>query len=619
MTKKITTSKQTPESGESKIKFISKLMWGLGESFLTLEKSKKETEKWLDEQSLKAKAELIKVLNFLRIYDDKVDAAEILSVLKLSPEYQEIKKQKKEVQEKKGVAGQLEEQFSVLEKDVIKKLKGYVRYQETSLKKIDSVFRKGTPEELKKTLAKACEDWIFTIADTFVTQDNLQSVYKNTSWDKRPEYVKWEMRGETISKTMKLLCEIQERDPAILKESWVVAQIQESIHDRKLNVEKNVQSKTYNDYTRSAAIRDRELRMMLAFICTEDASVINDMTAIFDLLIEQRHQDGTNSSSFQYAVRNGMFHYISKNMHFLGKDISFTMNLMKYAEGDFRKEIGMHDIDSKFWMDILVAGIQDSKSEKLCFDLLDEAKKAWRIAISSVFPDAKFSQYIEFVRVFFQAKKYLVRKEWTVDCEKIIAELHAAYKSNVAYKEEVKRIREITINKAKSKAQEIFNKLSREWKKEYFSKAYKETRWQTHSTGMHSFRQFKEIDAMAVISEHSYYGSRWGIERDSKLCVYVEGGTLKASTGNQNYRDRFESAKDNYNNQYIEVLDIKKETEEYVVTVKTWAGNKKIVKMSPKQEYKIDMKILSELSSVEQADKDLLIEALKYQEKLSDK
>lgn len=114
--------------------------------------------------------------------------------------------------------------------------------------------------------------------------------------------------------------------------------MRESVHEWKLNVEENVKNRVYNPFTRSDAIRYDDVRQMLAKVCG-DGSVLHDMASIFDLLVEQRHQDGTNSYNFTNTVESHIGEYMQQNKGLLGKDMMFTLNVVKYANDEMKKEI----------------------------------------------------------------------------------------------------------------------------------------------------------------------------------------------------------------------------------------------------------------------------------------
>ncbi|MEI7918957.1 MAG: hypothetical protein WCH65_01755 [bacterium] len=151
--------------------------------------------------------------------------------------------------------------------------------------------------------------------------------------------------------------------------------MKQSIHDRRLNVEKNVKNGIYNPFTRSDAIRDESLRQMLAKVCNEDRLVLDDMTVIFDLLVQQRHQDGTNSGSFIYSVQENINEYIQQNPSLLYKDSISTISTIKYIDDKTINGLKLHDMDSEFWMNFLIQGVQNSETEKVCLDFLNTSKE----------------------------------------------------------------------------------------------------------------------------------------------------------------------------------------------------------------------------------------------------
>ena len=127
---------------------------------------------------------------------------------------------------------------------------------------------------------------------------------------------------------------------------------------------------------------------------------------------------------------------------------------------------------------------------------------------------------------------------------------------------------------------------------------------------MHSYREFAGGKIIAVISEQSDWDTRGGIERDSQLSLYTNDCTLSSRTGYNNYRDRFDSKNDNYDNQYTEVLDIQQEGDTYKVKVKTGKGREKIEVLLPNSPYQLDMEKLATVKEVSPADKKLFVQAL---------
>ncbi|MEI7918956.1 MAG: hypothetical protein WCH65_01750 [bacterium] len=99
---------------------------------------------------------MVQSINFLRKYDDKIYAEEIYSAMKISPEYMKIKEQKKEIIEKKNMTKQLEEQFNIVEKDTLEKLKIYIEQQEKSLTGINQSVEEKDMDTLKKALSEGC-------------------------------------------------------------------------------------------------------------------------------------------------------------------------------------------------------------------------------------------------------------------------------------------------------------------------------------------------------------------------------------------------------------------------------------------------------------------------------
>jgi hypothetical protein len=59
-------------------------------------------------------------------------------------------------------------------------------------------------------------------------------------------------------------------------------------------------------------------------------------------------------------------------------------------------------------MDMLINGMQNTDTEKSSFEFLEEFQS--QISKSSLFPDAKISHYLEFVKIFFNTQKYVLRK-----------------------------------------------------------------------------------------------------------------------------------------------------------------------------------------------------------------
>lgn len=608
-----------------KTNVVSTLVWELNEYYIQLQKVTIDKNADSVSRSIeinKIKTDLIQSINLLRSSKDESFKEETYLAIQESPEYKKIKDFKTQRKlEKKQEIKYSEEEFDSMQKSNIEKLTKYVLLQNTHIDTIQKILEDETIWEevkldsLKLSLSKVCSDWIFTIADNFIAQDNTSYVFRKVPYEQEPEYVKWKLNIEEVHKTINLLTAIQEKYPDLLKQVWIAQQIKNSIHDRKVQVEKNVSNKIYNPFTRAEAIRYEHLWNMLAMVCWDDVSVLNDMIWIFDLLVQQRHPDWTNSGSFTGTVEYNISEYIKTSKLLENKDIPLTKNLVEYLDKEYLDKIWFNDIDSDFWMDMLINGMQNTDTEKSSFEFLEEFQS--QISKSSLFPDAKISHYLEFVKIFFNTQKYVLRKWWIIQKEKIIAQLQDAYKNNLSYNETIKQRKLQIITKADKRAKELFKELSTEQRREYFTKVYTQTRWQTHNTGIYKYQEFDDASIITIISEHSYYGSRWGIERDSKLCLYVNECAQTSSTWNQNYRDRYDSKNDNYNNQYVDVLEVKKENDTYVITVKTWTDATRTLTMSPKNNYTINTPILLELSWIAQEDKKLFEEAIKFQKELS--
>ena len=624
------TSDASIENFKGQTNIVSTLIGELNDNFERLEKLQSEISKeWTDKQIWTTREKLIQSINFLRTIQSETFKENAYQTIKDSQEYNQVKEYKEEVKRKSQEKEDIQKGFDDLQKVNVEKLRKYNKQQDAHLSNIQEILESETSEEeekiknLKIVLSKACSIWLFCIADNFIAQDNTSHTYRNVPYEKEPEYAKWKLNIEEVRKTIGLLIEIQSRYPEILKQLGVADQIKDSIHEWKMKVEENVRNKIYNPCTRGSAIRYDELWTMLGKVCGDDLSVLKDMVAIFDLLMEQRHPDGTNSGSFQYAVQEGISLYMEeskshreKNKEVLAIDVLNNMNMLEYFGKEFSEQVWIRDIDSPFWMEVFISWAIHPAIEKKYLKLLAQESSKIR---SSSFSTANIQEYIKFLTTYFQTKKYEIQKTWSVDKEAIIKEVHEIYQQSLDNKEAEKQRKEKTIACAKEKVQEIFTHLTPEQKKEYFTKVYDQTRWQTHRTWIHTYQEFDNGGISTVISEHSYYGSRWGIERDSQLCIYVNGCKLKSSTWYNNYRDRYDAKNDNYNNQYVEVQEVTKEGEKYIIKVKTWSWSTRILTMSPESIYQIDMKIMTGISWLSQKDTTLLMDAIKFQKELDKK
>ena len=106
-----------------------------------------------------------------------------------SPEYQEVKNHKKEVQNKEAVLEKNKQEFDVAQKVGIQNINMYAKNQEAYIKSFNQLLKKDDKEKLQKLLSEACKHGIFMIADNFIAQDSYQSLYWNVPGKERPEYV----------------------------------------------------------------------------------------------------------------------------------------------------------------------------------------------------------------------------------------------------------------------------------------------------------------------------------------------------------------------------------------------------------------------------------------------
>lgn len=612
---KISEEKEWIKSGETTINIVSKVVSELNKTFMTLENHKQGFIHWSTNKEIeKIRDKLAKTMEGLKTMSNKTYVKKATKDIQNSAEYQRVQAYELEETERKKWLEVEEETFNQEQERWLTKIVAYMKKQESCVKNISELLlRTDIKEEekfvsIKTIIHAACKDWMFIIADNFIAQDNYQSVYRKIDRDKRPKYVKWDLNLQVTMDLVKILTKLQDNYPGILEGTWALDQIKQSIHDRRLKVEENVKNGRYNSFTRSGAIRYEDLREMLSKVSWKDAEVLNDMIAIFDSLIQQRHQDGSNSWNFTGTVLHNIALYAWEDREVLGKGLSGNVNMLKYMDEETKEQVWFSDVESGFWMNWLLSTIKSQEKEDKCFEVLENEVEGKRMT-SSHFPNLKMEEYVDFLKKFLQTKKLLLKKDEDVNATEFATELHNLYQEELICKGKTKKLQEKLIVKAEARAKEVFKKLSPKAKEEYFKKVYDESRGQNHRTGLHTFKEFKKENILTVISEHSYWSSRGGIERDSQLCIYVNDCTLKSSTGYQNYRDRFESSKDNPNNQYVEVLEVKKEADIYHITARTWAGKEKTLEMTPKENYELNLEILSGITSIVKEDKKMFLEA----------
>lgn len=587
-------------------KTFSNTVKSLNDRFTKIQQGNRDIDAMKENKDI---TDLAESINILRKIPDKEYAEKIYSAIKQSPEYKTVKEYKKELVAKRDGIQWDEEQFAVMEKSGIQTINMYAKNQEAYLKRMEQLMGKDDKENLIKLISEACTHGIFMIADNFIAQDSYKAMYRNIK--NTPEYVTGNLHVGTVYKTIKMLSSIHEKYPDMLKETWVIEQIKQSIHERRLAVEENVNGRKYNPFTRSDAIINDDLWKMLASVCGDDPSVFVDMTTIFDLLIQQKHQDGTNSWTFTYGVMKNITEYINTNKTLLDTDLNFKIEVMKYFDKDEDSWKTYKDIDSEFWMEFMVAAMKDGGMEKKFFAILKEALDRKDMS-SSLFPSTKLKKYGEFIIRFINMNKYLVRQPWEVNEQKIVQELRDAYRNDVEYKKEF-------IEFAKRRAKDIFRDMSEEQRKEYFIHE-RNDQWLDHNTWLSNYKEFHEQDIIVVISEHYYRWNRWidggGIQRKSMLTLYTSWCTIYASTWYQQYRDRFYPEQDDYSQQFVEVLEIKEETDGYAVKVITWLNRSQTVKLSSLNTYELKFNALSQVSCVSEKDKQLFIAAEKYKQEL---
>lgn len=578
-------------------------------SFLQLQKNKNQVKSWLSKASQSTQSDIIRDILLLKKIDDTAYKYELYQAIQDSPAYQSLKQERTELRSKTKAVKEWETAWGSTEKATIKKMINYQKSYKQSLEDIQLALEQDNNHWLKLALSGAYEKWIFAIGDDFVTQDIQCTTYEGIPREERPEYVKH--NKYLAYDSINILLQLQEVAPDLLKELWIVDQIQQSIHMRKETVEKNVHNKIYSPFTREYTIRDISLRTMITKMYKDNDSVFKDMVAIFELLLEQRHQDGTNSWSFTGTVKENIHNYIQENQHLLGVAYKYTHMAFPYLDQDQLKNLWCFDIESEFWKKLIVACIQSDKGQEMFKDLIAKVQKKWSIT-SSQLPQSEINKYLKFWTDFIPLQHYAYLKTWETDVDTVREKGCAAYTDTLTYDKTQKEKKTLLLQKATDRVQKLFSSFSPEQRKAYFKKAYDESRWQNHSTWMCSYQEFDEGKLFTVISEHSYWSSSWWIERDSQLDLYTNNKSLqKASTGYQNYRDRFSASKDNYNNQYFEVLNITKENNSFKIETKTWDNDQKTLLMNPKETYHIDMNIMSELPFITQQDKTLLKDALK--------
>jgi len=147
----------------------------------------------------------------------------------------------------------------------------------------------------------------------------------------------------------------------------------------------------------------------LAKIFKEDSSVFADMTKIFDLLIQQRHEDGTNSGTFINRAHNNINNYLNQNKELIDKDPNYSIACIKYGYSEIKNMFNAYYMDSEIWMNAFIAALKNPDLEnsflQILKDIYNHDFKDRRESKKSILPEISWRDYVLFLEGFFKTKK----------------------------------------------------------------------------------------------------------------------------------------------------------------------------------------------------------------------
>lgn len=576
-------------------------------SFQESKTSTNPADKNLIIQLKSSRSELAKTLNTLRQHPNKSFVLDTYKNILSSETYTNVKQYKSIVQtteeDKKDICWENETAITLKSKIIWKYVSVLHKAWETKNKK-----------EIKTVLDVMCKKGLLRIWDIFAANDR----YENLPRDKQLKTFFELFDFLPIEQLYILIVEILETYPDIVEESWLKAQLKDSIKNRMLQVKDNVAHKIYNSSTRGRHIRSTQFWYMITKIYNHDIEVLADLNAIFRLLIEQRHQDWTNSGTFTYWVQAHINAYLLtniENIHNINNSAEeqkqwlylITNNIQDLRKSDM--VISLCDLDHRLRERFLTSWAQNKEVWSMFKVLLDKIIRD-NIATLHSHPEWNIKEYSTFMKQYYNWNSYTPhnweKAEWTNS----ISQLHILYQEKLEADKQREEQKKKAKQEALQKVNTLFSTLSVEDKKTYFKSACDESRWQNHHNGMHSFKEFPN-GMWAVIVEHSYRSSRWWIERDSGLDIYTDNYSKKYSIGMQNYRDRFDQAKDNYGNQFSEILSVEKVGEFWVKIVAKMGNDKeKTYTLEMWMPYNISLKDIAKVWWLAENDKKMITQVL---------
>lgn len=589
---------------------MKKSMQTTNSLFPSFQESKTSTNsvdtKWIV-QLKSSRSELAKTLNTLRQHPNKAFVHETYKDIVSSEAYTDV-------QQYKSIAQQTED----IQKDLCWETETSITLVSKIMWKYVSVLHKAwetkNKKEVKTIIDVMCKKGLFRIWDIFAANDR----YENLPRDKQQKTFFELFDFMPIEQLYVLITEISELYPEIIETSWLKSQLKESIKTRMLQVKDNVAHKVYNNSTRRTHIRNKQLWYMITRIYSKDIEVLSDLDAIFRLLVEQGHQDWTNSGTFTYWVQAHINAYLLiniENINSVDNSIEIQkqwLNLIINNLHDLRKSdigISLCDLDNILRERFLISWIQNKEVWSMYKVLLDKLIRD-NIATLQSHPEWNIKEYSAFMKQYYNWTSYTLhnweKAEWTGP----ISQLHTLYQEKLEADKQREELKKIAKQEALQKVNTIFSTLSAEDKDIYFKSACDESRGQNHHNGMHSFKEFPN-GMWAVIVEHSYRSSRWWVERDSGLDIYTDNYSKKYSIGMQNYRDRFDQAKDNYGNQFSEILSVEKVGEFWVKIVAKMGNDKeKTYTLEMGMPYNISLKDIAKVWWLAEKDKKMITQVL---------
>lgn len=546
------------------------------------------------------KENLVNSLHFIRKIQDIATKEKLHNAIKTAEPYQKIQQEKnKKLQEKNYQSLMINEEENI---------KQYRLLQDQFIENLEKSLWKN--EELIELFSNLNWKRFLDFSEIIISMDSFKETY---NYQTTPPKIAEEM-DKISTNQKKIISHLLQIPNDLLEQSGVFEQIETTIQQRTDQVENNVSQRIYNPHTRSTAIRSRNLRKLVSKIWS--AKNFENLQKIYQLLLKQRHQDGTNSSWFIWEMEECSSLFIDSNKESFGDPKTilahplYIITALEFLEKEEIENLGYFDLSSEVWSHLLYALVKNQEGERLLNTALKTLSNKGKLLVSK-FTAQETQDYSIFLQNLLKAYSYINPSEKEQISREEINMLTTDHYQTLLKEKQEKKIRALQFSqKVRKRAIEVYNSLSESWKKEYFEKLYDKARGQYHRTGLYSHKEFDGGKISTVINEHSYSSSRWGVERQSQLDLYQNEQLLKYSTGYTTYRDRFDSEKDNYDHQYVGIIDIQQQDGTYLIQAKTWAGNIKTIQAKPRYPVEIDIKTLSELANISESDRKLFLEHL---------